>query len=286
MYSFSYLEPVCCSMSSSDCCFLTCVQTSQEAGQVVWYSHLFQNFLQFVVIYTVKGFGIVNKTEVEVFLELCFLMIQQMLAIWSLVLLSFLKPAWTSVSSWFTYCCGLAWRILSITNLWDECNCAVVWAFFGIAFLWDWNENWPFPVLCPLLCFPNLLAYECSSFTTSSFRIWNSSTGTPSPPLASFIMMFPKAHLTSHSRMSCSRWVVVIRWFLRWPPISSQSHLNLQILSRNTPKTELTVDSQLVGNPIFSQYLFEFPQADILQVHCFDSSECLLSHLISFHVLW
>ena len=45
------------------------------------------------------------------------------------------------------------------TSMWDECNCVVVWAFFGIAFLWDWNENWPFPVLWPLLSFPNLLAY-------------------------------------------------------------------------------------------------------------------------------
>ena len=70
MYSFSYLEPVCCSMSSSNCCFLTCIQISQEAGQMVWYSHLFQNFPQFVVIHTVKGFGIVNKAEIDVFLEL------------------------------------------------------------------------------------------------------------------------------------------------------------------------------------------------------------------------
>ena len=54
MYSFSYLEPVCFSMSSSNCCFLTCIQVFQEAGQVVWYSHLFQNFPQFIVIYTVK----------------------------------------------------------------------------------------------------------------------------------------------------------------------------------------------------------------------------------------
>ena len=73
MYSFSYLEPVCCSMSSSNCCFLTCIQVSQEAGQVVWYSHLFQNFPQFIVIHTVKGFGIVNKAEIDIFLELsCF----------------------------------------------------------------------------------------------------------------------------------------------------------------------------------------------------------------------
>ena len=60
-------------MSGSNCCFLTSIQISQEAGQVVWYSHLFKNFLQFVVIHTVKGFGIVNKAEVDVFLELsCF----------------------------------------------------------------------------------------------------------------------------------------------------------------------------------------------------------------------
>ena len=70
---FSYLEPVCCSMSSSNCWFLTCIQISQEADQVVWYSHLFQNFPQFIVIHTVKGFGIVNKAEIDVLLELsCF----------------------------------------------------------------------------------------------------------------------------------------------------------------------------------------------------------------------
>ena len=57
-------------MSGSSCCFLTCVQISQEADQEVWYSHLFQNFPQFIVIHTVKGFGIVNKAEIDVFLEL------------------------------------------------------------------------------------------------------------------------------------------------------------------------------------------------------------------------
>ena len=68
----SILEPVCCSLSSSNCCFLTCIQVSQEAGQVVWYAHLFQNFLQLVVIH-IKGFGIVNKAGVDVFLKLsCF----------------------------------------------------------------------------------------------------------------------------------------------------------------------------------------------------------------------
>ena len=67
------LESVCCYASGSNCCFLTCIQISQEAGQMFWYYHLFKNFPQFVVIHTVKGFGIVNKAEVDVFLELtCF----------------------------------------------------------------------------------------------------------------------------------------------------------------------------------------------------------------------
>ena len=70
-------------------------KVSQETSQMVWYSHLFKNFPQFIVIHTVKGFGIVNKAEIDVFFRnsLTFLMIQQMLAIWSLVLLPFLKPA-------------------------------------------------------------------------------------------------------------------------------------------------------------------------------------------------
>ena len=88
----------------------------------------------------------------------------------------------------------------------------VVWALFDIAFLWDWNENWPFPVLWPLLSFQNLLAYECSTFIASSCRIWNNSTGIPSPPLALFIVMLPKAHLASHSRMSGSRWMITPLW--------------------------------------------------------------------------
>ena len=117
-YSFSYLEPVCCSMSSSNHCFLTCIQISQEAGQMVWYSHLFQNFPQFIVIPIVKGFAIVNKAEIVVFLELsCFFNDPVDVDNWSLVLLPFLKPAWTSGSSRLICCWSLAWRILSITLL-------------------------------------------------------------------------------------------------------------------------------------------------------------------------
>ena len=83
MYSFPYLEPVGCSMSGSNCCFLTCIQVSQEAGKVVWNSHLLKNCPQFVVIHTVKCFGIINKAEVDFFFwnSLAFSTIQWMLAI-------------------------------------------------------------------------------------------------------------------------------------------------------------------------------------------------------------
>ena len=81
MYSFPNFELVYCSMSSSNCCFLTCIKIPQEAGQVVWYSHLFKNCPQFVVIHTVRGFGLVNKAEIDNFLEpSCFFMIHRMLA--------------------------------------------------------------------------------------------------------------------------------------------------------------------------------------------------------------
>ena len=146
--------------------------------------------------------------------SLAFSKIQRMLAIWFLVPLPFLKPVWKSGISHFTYCWSLGLDNFEhyFASVWNECNCAVVWAFFGIAFLWDWNENWPFPVLWPLLSFPNLLAYWVHPFTASSFRIWNSSAGISTLPLALFVMMLPKAHLTSHSRMSDSRWVIIPSW--------------------------------------------------------------------------
>ena len=131
--------------------------------------------------------------------SLAFLMIQQMLAIWSLVPLPFLNPAWTSGSSQSKYCWSLGLENFEhyFTSVWDECNCVVVWAFFGIAFLWDRDENWPFPVLWPLLTFLICWHIECSTFTASSFRIWNSSAGISSPPLSLFIVMLPKVHVTS-----------------------------------------------------------------------------------------
>ena len=184
---------------------------------MVWYSHVLKYFPQFAVIHIVKCFGIVNKTEVDVFLELSWFFKEPMdvgnlisgssafskstLNIWRFMVHVLLKPGLGNFDHYFA-------------SMWNECNCAVIWAFFGIVFLWDWNENWPFPVLWPLLSFPYLLAYWVSTFTTSSFRIGNSSTGIPSPPLLLFVVMLPKAHLTSHSRMSDTRWVFTPLWYL------------------------------------------------------------------------
>ena len=142
-------------------------------------------------------------------------MIQRILAIWSgssafskssLNIWNFsvhilLKPSLENFEHYFA-------------SMWNECNCVVVWAFFGIAFLWDWNETWYFPVLWPLLSFPNLLACWVQHSHSIIFRIWNSLNEIPSPPLALFIVLLPNAHLTSHSRMSGSRWMITDRDYL------------------------------------------------------------------------
>ena len=146
--------------------------------------------------------------------SLTFLMIQWMLAIWSLVHLPFLNPAWTSVSSWFTYCWSLAWRILSITLLACEMS-AIVWSFehsLGLPFLGIGMKTELLQSCGHCWVFQICWHIECSTFTASSCRIWNSSTGITSPPLVLFIVMLPKAHLTSHSRMSGSRWVITPSW--------------------------------------------------------------------------
>ena len=136
MYSFSYLEPVCYSMSSFNCCFLTCIQVSQEAGQVVWCSHLFQNFQQFIVVHTVKGFGIVNKAEIYVFLELfCFFhdpadvgilisgsssFSKSSLNIWKFTVHVLLKPGLENFKHYFS-------------SVWHECGITVCgsWNWFS-----------------------------------------------------------------------------------------------------------------------------------------------------------
>ena len=215
MYSFPSLEPVYCSMPGSNCCFLTCIQISQEAGQEVRRSGIpiSWRIFQFVVIHTVEGFGIVSKAEIDVFLEFsCFFFhpadvenlisgssafFKSSLNIWKFMVHVLLKPGLKNFEYYFA-------------SVWDEYKCMVVWTVFGIALLWDWNENWPFPVHCWV--FQICWHIECHTFTASSFRIWNSSTGIPSPPLALFIVMLLKAHLTLHSRMSGSRWVITPSW--------------------------------------------------------------------------
>ena len=159
-------------MSSSNCCFLTCIQISQATDQVVCYSHLFKNFKQFVVTHIVKGFGIVNKAEVDVFLELS-LFFDDPMGIDNLISGSsgFSK---SSLNTWFSMVHillkpGLENFERYFASVWDECNSAVVWTFFGIALLWDWNENWPSPVLWPLLNFPDLLPYWVQYFHSIVF---------------------------------------------------------------------------------------------------------------------
>ena len=138
----------------------------------VWYSHLFKNFPQFFVIHIIKGFGIVNKAEIDVFLELSFFLndpadvgnlisgssgfSKSILNIWKFIVHILLKSGSENFEHYFA-------------NMWNECNCAVVCAFFGISFLWDLNENGPFPVLWSLLSFPNLLTYWGQYFQSTIF---------------------------------------------------------------------------------------------------------------------
>ena len=182
MYSFSDLEPVCCSMSSSNCCFLTCIQISQEAYQVVWYSHPLKNFPQLVVIHTVKGFRVVDETEIDVLLKFpCFCynsvnvgnlipssssFSKPSLDIWNFLVHIMLKPSLKDFE-------------LNVSSMGDECNCLVVWTFFSTALLGNWDEDWPFPVLWPLLGFPNLLTCWVQHFDSIILKLcWNLITST------------------------------------------------------------------------------------------------------------
>ena len=158
-------------MSGSNCYFLPWIQVSQGAGKVVWYCHLLKNFQQ-LLWSTGKVFGVANKAEVDVFLELSCsfydpkdvgnlisgssVFSKSSLNIWKFMVHILLKPSFENSEHYFA-------------GMWDECNCAVVSTFFGIAFLWDWDKNWAFPVLWPLLSFPNLLAYWVQHFHSIIF---------------------------------------------------------------------------------------------------------------------
>ena len=196
MYSFPYFEPVHCSMSGSNCCFLTCIQISQKADKVVWYSHLFKNFPQFLVIYTVKGFGIINKAEVDIFLQFsCFLddptdvgslisgssaFSKSSLNIWKFMFHVLLKPGLKDFEYYFVS----VW-MSAIVRYFEH---SLALPFFGIGMKTDLFQScghcWVFWICWHI---------ECSTLTAPSFRIWSNSTGIPSPLLALFIVMFPKA---------------------------------------------------------------------------------------------
>ena len=158
-------------MSSSNCCFFTCIQISKEAGRWSGMPISLRIFQSFCDPHN-QRFGIVNKAKVDAFLELSYFFNDPAdvgnlisgssafsktgLNIWKFMVHILLKPGLENFEHYFA-------------SLWDECNCAVIWAFFGIAFLWDFNENWPFPVLWPLLSFPNLLAYWMQHFHSIIF---------------------------------------------------------------------------------------------------------------------
>ena len=147
-------------------------------------------------------------------ISIAFSMIQQMLAIWSLFPLPFLKSWKFTVHILLKP--GLENFEHFFTSVWDECNC--------LSILWHWFFFWGGRIgmkadLCQYCChcwaFQICWLYWVQHVTASSFRIWNSSTGIPSPPLALFIVMLPKVHLASHFRMSSSRLMIKMLW-LSW----------------------------------------------------------------------
>ena len=159
-------------MQSSNCCFLTWIQVSQKTGKTVWYSHLFKSFPQFVVIHTVKGFSIVYETEVDVFLKFpCFLydpanvrylisgssaFSKPRLDIWKFLVCIMLKPSRQDFKH-------------DLTRMGDECESLMVSTFFGTTLLGNWDKDWPFPVLWPLMGLPDLLTYWEQHFNSIIF---------------------------------------------------------------------------------------------------------------------
>ena len=197
----------------SNCCFLTRVQVSQESGKVV--CHLFKNFPQFVVIHTVKGFSLVNEAEVYVFLELsCFFddpadvgnsisgssaFSKSSLNIWKFSVHVLFKPCLENFEHFFA---SLRWvQLCSSLN--------ILWHCLSLGL--EWKPDL-FQSSGHCLVFQICWHIECSTLTASSFRIWNSSAGILSPPLAFFMVVLLNAGLTSHSKMSGSRWVITPLW--------------------------------------------------------------------------
>ena len=135
-----------------------------------------------------------------------------------------------------------------LTSMWNEHNCAVAWTFISTALLWDWEKNLTFcsPVATAGLSkFYDILN---AALYQHHFRIRNTSGGILSPPLALLVIMLPKAHLTSHSRMSGSRWVITPSWFA---VVQSLSHIRLVV-------TPWTVACQASLSFTISQSMLKF----------------------------
>ena len=167
---------ICCSMFSSNCCLLTCIQVSQEASKVVWYSHLFKKF---PVCHDPHSQRLYCSNEAKTdfsgerggkfpyffydpmnvghLISGAYAFSKSSLCVWKFLVHVLLR---TNLKSFEHY----------LASMWNEHNWMVVWTFFDVAFLWDWNENWPFLVLWPLLSFPNLLAYWVQHFHSIIFQ--------------------------------------------------------------------------------------------------------------------
>ena len=171
MYSFPNLESVRCSMSGTNYWILAHIQVAQETSKVVWYSHLFKNFPQFVVIHTVKVLRLVSEAEVDIFLEFPGFLYDVMnvsnlilgssafskfsLYIWKFSIHLPLKPILKDMGH-------------NLTSMWSECigSLNILWHCASLGFEW---KNWPFPVLWPLLSFPNLLTYWMQHINNTIF---------------------------------------------------------------------------------------------------------------------
>ena len=167
------------------------------------------------MIYTVKSFSAINEAEVHVLLEFsCFFydpadvsnlisgssaIFKSSLFIWKFLVHGLLKPSLKDFEQYLATMCS-------------EHNCAVIWTFLGIAFLGIRMKTDLFHSCDHCWVFQICWHIACSTLTISSLRIWNTSAGIPSPPLALLVVMLPKAHLTSHSRMSGSGWVSTPLW--------------------------------------------------------------------------
>ena len=182
--------------------------------QVRWSGILISLRISHSLLWSIHSRCLVSEAEIDAFMEFpCFLhdpanvanwlsgssaFSKHSLNIWKFLIHVLLKPSLKDFEH-------------NLTSTWNEHNCVVVWTLFGIIFLWDWNENlfqfcghcWVFQI-----CWHT----ECSTLTASSYKIWNSLTGTLSPPLALLVVMLPKDHLTSHSRTSGSKWLITPLW--------------------------------------------------------------------------